>query len=198
MLISASSLCLFVLLFISSTEALYIVANGGYCTTYKSTLPGTLITFEKFKLWDPRHSSWKVVPTGSGPSDPVLLCIGDTDICDQVGDDDREYLAKKDVTNVAQQWKGISGDRFTNVLTGPNFCSTAIYNGDAIPDYNEQMPFCSDIGDQIILSFASSRSLAQHFYLKQHSGMSNVASFLPPNYWPINNPKRTVPYYYHF
>ncbi len=178
MLISASSLCLFVLLFISSTEALYIVANGGYCTTYKSTLPGTLITFEKCKLWDPRHSSWKVVPTGSGPSDPVLLCIGDTDICDQVGDDDREYLAKKDVTNVAQQWKGISGDRFTNVLTGPNFCSTAIYNGDAIPDYNEQMPYCSDRGDQIILSFASSRSLAQHFYLKQHPGMSNVATKL--------------------
>lgn len=51
---------------------------------------------------------------------------------------------KKDATNVAQHWTKISGDWFTNGLTGPNFCSTAIYNpdgGDYIPNYNEQLRF---------------------------------------------------------
>lgn len=154
-----------VLIDICSTDALYIVADGGFCTTYKSTLPGTLLTYEKCELWNPRHSNWKIVPTGTAPSDPVLLCVGDTDICDQVGSDGREYLAKKDLTNIAQHWTGISGNRFTNGLTGPNFCSQAMYNPDDyddVPDYNQLMP-CSDSVDQISLGFSSSRSLATYF-----------------------------------
>ena len=66
------------------------------------------------------------------------MCIGNSEICDQVGDDGREYLAIKNVTNPAQYWTKIIGNRFTNGLTGPNFCSQTIYNpdGDRIPDYN--------------------------------------------------------------
>lgn len=184
---------LIILLFISSTEAFYVVADGGYCATYKSTLPGTLITFEKCELWNPRHYSWKLFFTGSAPTDPVLMCVGDTNVCDQVGDDGREYLGKKDLTNVAQHWSAISGNRFTNGLTGPNFCSTTMYNpdGDDMPDYGQMLP-CSDTVDQMSLSFVSTRSLARHFYSNQHSDMLNVDSFL------LSYPKPTVPYYYHF
>jgi len=162
------SIAILLLIFIidisSTTNAFYIVAHGGFCATYESDLPGNLITFKRCELGNPKQVRWNFLPTGIVSSDPILMCIGNSEICDQVGDDGREYLAIKNVTNPAQYWTKIIGNRFTNGLTGPNFCSQTIYNpdGDRIPGYNQQMP-CSNDPSQIYHLFSLSSGVASYF-----------------------------------
>jgi len=47
--------------------------------------------------------SWNFFPTGTVS---FFMCFENSEICDQVGDDGREYLAKN-VTNPAQYWTKI-------------------------------------------------------------------------------------------
>lgn len=184
---------LLVIIINSNTEAVFIMVEGGYCLTYKSSIPGTLITFEPCKFDDPKQKNWKFIKVPSGAS---LVCIGDTNICDQVGADGKEYLAKKDANEPAQQWTEISGDRFTNGLTGPNHCSQAIFNadGDNLPDYL-QLKRCSENRHQKFVTFSSSSRLAEYFYHKL--GASPLYPYpLSPIYPYYHYQEPIIPYYY--
>lgn len=158
------------LLIINFTEAVYIMGQGGFCLTYDSTLPGTLIKLEPCKYDDPRHGSWEFIELESGAS---LLCIKATNICDQVGTDGKEYLAKKDATELAQQWKKISGSRYTNGLTGPGFCSQSMYvtDGKKVSGYVQQQR-CSDHRHQKFVSFSSIFSLAKYLFYQDFEAVS--------------------------
>ncbi len=159
---SVSLILAALLLLINSTEAIYIMGQGGFCRTYESTLPGTLIKLEPCKYDDPRHGSWKNITTSSGES---LICIDDTDICDQVGTDGKQYLAKKDPTELAQQWTSISGNRYTNGLTGPGLCSQSMFitEGKKVSSYVQQQR-CSDHRHQKFVTFTSIFSLAKYLF----------------------------------
>ncbi len=144
----------------------YIVANGGFCETYADTLPGTLVTYEPCDLWNPKHSSWEFINSG----DNILKCIAGSSanqICTSVGAENKVYLKKKDENDDSQKWSiSATVDRYINYMTGPNFCSQAMYNpdGDSVPDYVQMRP-CSDNINQI-------------FYLPPSEG-ARLANHLP-------------------
>lgn len=193
------STSLVMLLFLSFADATYLMVEGGYCMTYDSSSPNTLIKFEPCNFGDPRHNSWNFIPTGS--SGASLVCLGTTNICDHVASDGKKYLVKKDATDVSQQWTGISGNRFTNGLTGPNMCAQAMNNadGDKVPDYIQMQP-CGDNRKQQFLTFTSSSRLAQYFrdsFYLNYGPVAPFYSFPQTPVYPYIYPQPAVPYYQH-
>lgn len=196
--ISSLMLVLLPALTVYFADATYIMVNGGYCMTYESTEPDTLIKFEPCNFEDDRHNSWKFITIESGAS---LVCIGETQICDHVASDNKKYLTKKDPTDLSQQWTTKSGNRFTNGLTGPNKCAQAIDpDGNGIPNHIE-MKTCSDNRKQKFVTFSSSSQLARYLryyqsseqeYESFHNSFPHQLLYHPYYFHPIP----TIPYYY--
>ncbi len=145
----------------------YFVYNGGLCQSYDSTLPGTLVKLEPCILWNPKHYNWALVI----PKDAPLICIGGTSICTHVADDGKIYLKKMDETDESQKWlpHDTLPDRYTNSLTGSNFCTQAMHNhGDKdkpFTDYLQMQP-CSVSNVNQILLFAGAPKLRLANYFR--------------------------------
>jgi len=166
-----------------TASATLLAVNKGWCLTYDQSRPGTLVTFSRCRSSDSRQNSWQLL---TGPrSTTTMICIsGSQQLCAGVGINGRMYLMKRNPFLISQQWRKISGNRFTNVLSGPNFCAQAIksisddyqlllfYGNDydwTIPPRYIGMKPCSDSYQQMILDVSVNGRTSFQNYIRNAS-----------------------------
>lgn len=165
---------------IPAASATLLAVNKGWCLTYDQSRPGTLVSFSRCRSSDARQNSWQLL-TGPGSTTTMICISGSQRLCAGIGINGRMYLMKRNPFLIAQQWRKMSGNRFTNVLSGPNFCAEAIenraddyyqllfYGNDddwRIPPRYIGMRPCSDSYQQMILNVSvNARASFQSYFL---------------------------------